>query len=79
MHDLPRDALRVELTESFVLRRPEAAREAMMELREQGVRIPIDDFGTRFASPSEAGPSARKAAGSASDQCADDPAQRSGK
>lgn len=47
---LPRGALHVELTESSVLRRPDAARAAMSELRDEGVCISIDDFGTGFSS-----------------------------
>lgn len=49
-HGLPRGALHLELTESVVLRRPEAARAAMSELRTAGVCISIDDFGTGFSS-----------------------------
>src|SRR5690606_22497398 len=41
-------ALQVELTESTLLRRPEAARAVMSELRADGVCIAIDDFGTGF-------------------------------
>jgi PAS domain S-box-containing protein len=49
-HALPRGALQVELTESAVLRWPEAARKTMQELRDEGVLISIDDFGTGFSS-----------------------------
>ncbi|MDH5830151.1 EAL domain-containing protein [Luteimonas sp. M1R5S18] len=49
-HDLPRGALHVELTESVLLRRPQAARMRMLELRGAGVGIAIDDFGTGFSS-----------------------------
>ncbi|TKR33774.1 EAL domain-containing protein [Luteimonas gilva] len=49
-HALPRGALQIELTESAVLRSPESARTTMNELREQGVCISIDDFGTGFSS-----------------------------
>ena len=49
-HDLPRGALHVELTESVLLRRPQAARMRMLELRVAGVGIAIDDFGTGFSS-----------------------------
>ncbi|MBC7989246.1 MAG: EAL domain-containing protein [Luteimonas sp.] len=49
-HGLPRGALHVELTESVVLRRPEAARAVMSELRADGACISIDDFGTGFSS-----------------------------
>ncbi|WP_202845578.1 bifunctional diguanylate cyclase/phosphodiesterase [Luteimonas saliphila] len=48
--DLPAGALHVELTESVVLRRPQAARVRMLQLRAAGVRISIDDFGTGFSS-----------------------------
>ena len=50
LHGLPRGALQVELTESAVVRSPEAARKAMQELRDEGVLISIDDFGTGFSS-----------------------------
>ena len=43
-------ALHVELTESVVLRQPQTARARMLELREAGVSISIDDFGTGFSS-----------------------------
>ena len=49
-HGLADGALHVELTESVVLHRPQAARARMLELREAGVRISIDDFGTGFSS-----------------------------
>jgi len=47
---LPRGALHVELTESVVLRQPRAARLRMLALRDAGVPISIDDFGTGFSS-----------------------------
>ncbi len=47
---LPRGALHVELTESVVLRQPQAARARMLALRDAGVPISIDDFGTGFSS-----------------------------
>ncbi|TYT25491.1 EAL domain-containing protein [Luteimonas viscosa] len=49
-YGLPAGALHVELTESVVLRRPQAARVGMLQLRAAGVRISIDDFGTGFSS-----------------------------
>ena len=49
-HALPPGALHVELTESVVLRQPQTARARMLELREAGVSISIDDFGTGFSS-----------------------------
>ncbi|WP_158238366.1 MULTISPECIES: bifunctional diguanylate cyclase/phosphodiesterase [Luteimonas] len=47
---LPENALHLELTESVVLRNPDAARAQMRRLREQGVCLSIDDFGTGFSS-----------------------------
>lgn len=49
-HGLPPGALHIELTESAVLKRPDAAREMMRELRGDGACISIDDFGTGFSS-----------------------------
>ncbi|RZA37408.1 MAG: phosphodiesterase [Lysobacteraceae bacterium] len=50
LHGLPAGAIHVELTESAVLKRPDAALEMMRELRGDGARISIDDFGTGFSS-----------------------------
>lgn len=49
-YGLPRGALHIELTESVVLRQPQAARTRMLALRDAGVPISIDDFGTGFSS-----------------------------
>lgn len=49
-HGLRRGAIQVELTESVVLRQPEAARALMGALREEGVCLSLDDFGTGFSS-----------------------------
>ena len=49
-HALPANAIHVELTESAVIKRPDAAREMMRELRGDGACISIDDFGTGFSS-----------------------------
>lgn len=49
-HGLPRSALHLELTESVLLRTPDAARALMMQLREDGLCLSIDDFGTGFSS-----------------------------
>ncbi|MBB5687525.1 putative bifunctional diguanylate cyclase/phosphodiesterase [Sphingobium boeckii] len=46
----PAHRLELEITESYLLRRPEAAREILEQLRAMGVRIALDDFGTGFAS-----------------------------
>jgi diguanylate cyclase (GGDEF)-like protein len=47
---LPARCLRLEITESTVIARPERARSALDELERLGVRAEIDDFGTGFAS-----------------------------
>ena len=45
-------ALHMELTESVVMNRPEQGMAAMQRLREAGVCISLDDFGTGFSSMS---------------------------
>jgi EAL domain-containing protein (putative c-di-GMP-specific phosphodiesterase class I) len=47
---LPPACLRLEITESTVISRPELVRTALTELAELGVRAEIDDFGTGYAS-----------------------------
>jgi diguanylate cyclase (GGDEF)-like protein len=42
--------LEVELTESSVMRDPEATRRALLDLSGAGVRVAIDDFGTGYSS-----------------------------
>lgn len=49
-HDLPARALHLELTESVLLRHPEDARSLMRALRDEGLCLSIDDFGTGFSS-----------------------------
>jgi diguanylate cyclase (GGDEF)-like protein/PAS domain S-box-containing protein len=49
-HDLPHDALIVELTESSAMADPEQVQKLLWELRGRGVRIAIDDFGTGASS-----------------------------
>ncbi|WP_238995800.1 putative bifunctional diguanylate cyclase/phosphodiesterase [Sphingomonas solaris] len=46
----PADRLELEITESYLLRRPDAAEEILVRLRALGIRIALDDFGTGFAS-----------------------------
>ena len=46
----PADRLELEITEGYLLRRPEAAGEVLARLKSIGVRIALDDFGTGFAS-----------------------------
>lgn len=47
---LRRGALHLELTESVLLRDPDAVRAQMGRLRDEGVCLSIDDFGTGFSS-----------------------------
>jgi diguanylate cyclase (GGDEF)-like protein/PAS domain S-box-containing protein len=49
-HDIPATTLEIELTESMVMANPEEAAEIFSALRELGVRVSIDDFGTGFSS-----------------------------
>ncbi len=49
-HGLSARQLSLELTETMLLERLEAARETMNELREIGVGLCIDDFGTGYSS-----------------------------
>ncbi|MBY8825011.1 bifunctional diguanylate cyclase/phosphodiesterase [Sphingomonas colocasiae] len=46
----PADRLELEITENYLLRRPDAAAMVIAELRALGIRIALDDFGTGFAS-----------------------------
>jgi len=48
--DFPADRLELEITEGYLLRRPEAAAAILSQLKHMGVRIALDDFGTGFAS-----------------------------
>jgi diguanylate cyclase (GGDEF)-like protein len=46
----PPTRLQLEITESFLLTRPERAKAALDELRARGIHIALDDFGTGFSS-----------------------------
>ena len=46
----PAERLELEITEGYLLRRPEAAARVLARLKSVGVRIALDDFGTGFAS-----------------------------
>ncbi len=46
----PAARLELEITETYLLRRPDAAEEVLRDLRALGIRISLDDFGTGFAS-----------------------------
>jgi diguanylate cyclase (GGDEF)-like protein len=49
-YDLPASALKVEITESAVMTRPERSADRLRAIRELGVRIAMDDFGTGYTS-----------------------------
>jgi diguanylate cyclase (GGDEF)-like protein len=48
--DFPAARLELEITEGYLLSRPEMAIEVIAALRAQGIRLALDDFGTGFAS-----------------------------
>lgn len=45
----PLSRLKIEITESAVMRNPEVTRSVLAELQELGIRIAIDDFGTGYS------------------------------
>lgn len=49
-YEVPAEFLTIELTESMLMQRPEQATQALMRLKEIGVSISLDDFGTGFSS-----------------------------
>jgi EAL domain-containing protein (putative c-di-GMP-specific phosphodiesterase class I) len=49
-HDVPPDALTLEITESAIMGRPSRALTVLRQLNEQGVRLALDDFGTGYSS-----------------------------
>ena len=49
-YDLPASVLKVEITESSVMTRPERSADRLRAIRELGVRIAMDDFGTGYTS-----------------------------
>ncbi|PKO90924.1 MAG: two-component system response regulator [Betaproteobacteria bacterium HGW-Betaproteobacteria-10] len=49
-HALPAEFLEIEITESLLMKDAEAIIAKVRQLRRAGVRISIDDFGTRFSS-----------------------------
>ena len=46
----PAERLELEVTEGYLMRRPEAAGEILKTIKSLGVRIALDDFGTGYAS-----------------------------
>jgi diguanylate cyclase (GGDEF)-like protein/PAS domain S-box-containing protein len=49
-HSLPANVLEVEITENLMLQDVSGVIEKMRLLRERGIRLSIDDFGTRYSS-----------------------------
>ncbi|MGH3050915.1 MAG: putative bifunctional diguanylate cyclase/phosphodiesterase, partial [Gaiellaceae bacterium] len=49
-HELPAEALAIEVTESSILADPERVGMVLARLRELGVKIALDDFGTGYSS-----------------------------
>jgi predicted signal transduction protein with EAL and GGDEF domain len=49
-HGLPHDVLEIEITENVLLQDVPGVVEKLRELRRRGIRISIDDFGTRYSS-----------------------------
>jgi len=45
----PLDRVKIEITESAVMRNPEITREVLSELQAIGIRLAIDDFGTGYS------------------------------
>ncbi|AEV84817.1 Signaling protein ykoW [Actinoplanes sp. SE50] len=50
---LPHGILQLELTESSVMLEPDRARTVLRQVREEGILISVDDFGTGFSSLSQ--------------------------
>jgi diguanylate cyclase (GGDEF)-like protein/PAS domain S-box-containing protein len=49
-HGLPREALEIEITENVLLQDVAGVIDKLRLLRQRGIRIAIDDFGTRYSS-----------------------------
>jgi EAL domain-containing protein (putative c-di-GMP-specific phosphodiesterase class I) len=49
-HAIPADSLVLEITEDSFLSDPHRTRELLVDLREHGVQVSIDDYGTGFSS-----------------------------
>jgi EAL domain-containing protein (putative c-di-GMP-specific phosphodiesterase class I) len=49
-HGVPAPHLRVEITETTLMKNPEHARRVLKDLRDVGVCVAIDDFGTGYSS-----------------------------
>jgi EAL domain-containing protein (putative c-di-GMP-specific phosphodiesterase class I) len=49
-HDLPAQALRIEITEDVLLTDPEASGQLLQSWRRAGIAVALDDFGTGYSS-----------------------------
>lgn len=49
-NQLAAESIEIEITEGAIIRDPEAARQAIEQLREHGFRVSLDDFGTGYSS-----------------------------
>ncbi len=49
-YGLPREALEIEITENVLLQDVPGVIDKLRQLRQRGIRIAIDDFGTRYSS-----------------------------
>ncbi|WP_153131238.1 bifunctional diguanylate cyclase/phosphodiesterase [Dechloromonas hortensis] len=49
-HQLPAEAIEVEVTESLLMENPEQARDVLCAIQEMGVTTAVDDFGTGYSS-----------------------------
>jgi EAL domain-containing protein (putative c-di-GMP-specific phosphodiesterase class I) len=49
-HNLTADRLTLEITESVIMRRPEAAKRLMRDMHDAGLALHVDDFGTGYSS-----------------------------
>jgi diguanylate cyclase (GGDEF)-like protein len=47
--DFPLDRIKLEITESAVMRNPEITRSVLGELQDLGIRLALDDFGTGYS------------------------------
>ncbi|WP_415902317.1 putative bifunctional diguanylate cyclase/phosphodiesterase [Neptuniibacter sp. QD29_5] len=49
-HQLPQNSLSLEVTESAVVSDPESAIKMLCEIKDQGIKLSIDDYGTGYSS-----------------------------
>ena len=49
-HGVPADSVRLEITESVLIDKPDAAAETLVALRGLGLKLHLDDFGTGYSS-----------------------------